>query len=92
MALVVGPAFAAAALAAVLLTSVRANSTQEAFQLGGIVVLPVIGMVASQAVGVLLLSVALLLVTAVVAVAVATGLVAIGARRLTRPCLGERLG
>jgi ABC-2 type transport system permease protein len=92
MALVVGPAFAAAALAAVLLTSVRANSTQEAFQLGGIVVLPVIGMVASQAVGVLLLSVALLLVTAVVAVAVATGLVAIGARRLTRPRLGERLG
>jgi ABC-2 type transport system permease protein len=92
MALVVGPAFAAAALAAVLLTSVRANSTQEAFQLGGLVVLPVIGMVASQAVGVLLLSVTLLLVTAAVTLAAAVALVAVGTRRLSRPRLGERLG
>jgi ABC-2 type transport system permease protein len=92
MALVVGPVFAAAALAAVLLTSVRANSTQEAFQLGGIVLLPVIGMVASQAVGVLLLSVTLLLATAVGTAALAAGLVAIGARGLSRPRLGERLG
>ncbi len=92
MALVVGPAFAAAALAAVLLTSVRANSTQEAFQLGGVVVLPVIVMVGSQALGVLLLSTTLLLAAAVVALAIAAGLVAVGARRLARPRLGERLG
>jgi ABC-2 type transport system permease protein len=92
MALVVGPAFAAAALAAVLLTSVRANSTQEAFQLGGVVVLPVIAMVGSQAVGVLLLSAGLLLAAAVVGLVIAAALVAIGTRRLARPRLGERLG
>jgi ABC-2 type transport system permease protein len=92
MALVVGPAFAAAALAAVLLTSVRANSTQEAFQLGGVVVLPVVAMVASQAVGALLLSVGLLLVATVAALAIAAGLVVVAARRLERPRLGERLG
>lgn len=92
LALLVGPAFAAAALAAVLLTSVRAKTTQEAFQLGGIVVLPVIGLLVSQAVGALLLSVVLLVVAAAVAVAIAVGLLAIGSRRLSRTRLGERLG
>jgi ABC-2 type transport system permease protein len=92
MAFVVGPAFAAAALAAVLLTSVRARSTQEAFQLGGVVVLPVIALVVSQAVGVLLLSVPLLLGAAVVAVAIAVGLLGLGASRLSRTRMGERLG
>jgi ABC-2 type transport system permease protein len=92
MALLVGPAFAAAALAAVLLTSVRAKTTQEAFQLGGVVVLPVIGLLVSQAVGALLLSVTLLLVAAVVALALAGGLLAVGVSRMSRTRMGERLG
>lgn len=92
MALVVGPAFAAAALAAVLLTSVRVDSTQAAFQIGGVVILPVVALVASQAVGALLLSVPLLLVATVVALAVAAALVGVAARRMARPRLGERLG
>jgi hypothetical protein len=56
------------------------------------VVLPVVGMVASQALGALLLSVTLLVVTAVVTAALAAGLMAVGARGLSRPRLGERLG
>lgn len=91
MALVVGPAFAAMALTAVLLTSVRARSTQEAFQLGGVVVLPVLLLVLSQAIGALLLSVRLLVGAAVVAVVVALGLLAIGTRLLSRTWMGERL-
>jgi ABC-2 type transport system permease protein len=92
MALVTGPAFAALALAGVSLISVRVRSTQEAFQLGGIVVLPVVGLLVAQVGGLLLLSVPALLVTAAIALALAAGLVAVSARSMTRPRLGERLG
>lgn len=92
MALVTGPAFAALALAGVSLVSVRVRTTQEAFQLGGMLVLPVVGLVVAQTGGFLLLSVPLLLLTAVVAFALAAALVAVSSRSLTRSRLGERLG
>ena len=87
MVLWVGLTFAAAALAAVSLVSVRSSSTQEAFQVGGLVVLPVVGLLISQATGVLLLSVWLLLVAGLVASAIAVALVLAVARVLSRPRL-----
>ena len=92
MVLWAGPTFAAASLAAVSLVSVRVDTTQEAFQLGGVVVLPVVGLLVSQATGVLLLSVWLLVIAGVVALAIAAGLLALGSRSLSRTGMGERLG
>jgi ABC-2 type transport system permease protein len=92
MVLWAGPAFAAASLAAVSLVSVRVKTTQEAFQLGGVVVLPVIALLVSQATGVLLLSVWLLVAAGVVALAVTAALLGFGARSLSRTRMGERLG
>ncbi len=92
MVLWAGPTFAAASLAAVSLVSVRVKTTQEAFQLGGVVVLPVIALLVSQATGALLLSVWLLVVAGVVALGIAAGLLAVGARSLSRTRMGERLG
>ena len=92
MVLWAGPTFAAASLAAVSLVSVRVSTTQEAFQLGGVVVLPVIALLVSQATGALLLSVWLLVGAGFVALGVAAGLLAAGSRSLSRTRLGERLG
>jgi ABC-type Na+ efflux pump permease subunit len=92
MALWVGPTFGAAALGAIVLVSVRSNSTQEAFQLGGVVVLPVVVIVVTQATGVVLLSVPLLVVSGFVALAVAVVLLAAGSALLSRTRMGERLG
>jgi ABC-2 type transport system permease protein len=91
MALWVGPAMAAATLGAVLLVSVRVDTTQEAFQIGGVVVLPVVGLLVSQATGALLLSVWLLVAGGLVALGIAALLLAVGARSLSRTRLGERL-
>jgi ABC-type Na+ efflux pump permease subunit len=92
MVLWVGPTFAAASLGAVSLVSVRANTTQEAFQIGGVVVLPVVALLISQAAGALLLSVWLLAIAGAVALAIAAGLLRAGGRALSRARLGERLG
>lgn len=92
MVLWAGPTFAAASLAAVSLVSVRVRTTQEAFQLGGVVVLPVVALLISQSTGLLLLSVWLLVVAGVIALAIAALLLAIGSRWLSRTRLGERLG
>ena len=92
MALWVGPTFAAAALGAVSLVSVRVSTTQEAFQLGGLVVIPVVAMLVSQASGAMLLSPWVLVVAGVVAAALAIGLLALGAAGLSRARLGPRLG
>jgi ABC-2 type transport system permease protein len=86
-----GPTMAAAGLAAVLLVSVRVQTTQEAFQIGGLVVLPVVALVVGQATGALLLSVWLLALAGVVALGAAAGLIAAGGRGLSRTRLGERL-
>ena len=91
LALWVGPAFAAAALGVVSLVSVRVGTTQEAFQLGGLVVLPIVAMLLSQASGALLLSPWVLVVVGLVAASIAVGVVALGARGMARSRLGPRL-
>jgi ABC-2 type transport system permease protein len=91
MTLWLGPAMAAASLGAVLLVSVRVSTAQEAFQIGGVVVLPVVGLVVTQSTGALLLSVWLLVAGGVVALALAAGLLAVGGRSLSRTRMGERL-
>jgi ABC-type Na+ efflux pump permease subunit len=91
MALWVGPTFAAAAMAAVSLVSARAKTTQEAFQIGGVVVIPVVLMLVSQASGALLLSVWLLWIAGLVALAGTAGLLVAATRTLSRDRLGVRL-
>lgn len=91
LALWVGPAFAAASLGAVSLVSVRVSTTQEAFQVGGLVVLPVVALLVSQATGALLLSVWVLVLAGVVAWAIAAALVAAATAGLSRARLGPRL-
>ena len=86
------PTFAAATLGAVMLVSVRSRSTQEAYQLGGLVVLPVVGLVVGQAVGALVISPAALVVAGLVAAALAVGLLRVATRALSRTTLGPRLG
>lgn len=54
--LVVAPAVALLGLAITVLVSARAESFQEAYQLGGVVVLPFIALVGAQAAGLLYLS------------------------------------
>jgi ABC-2 type transport system permease protein len=92
LALWTGPTFAAAALGAVSLVSVRSSTTQDAFQVGGFVVLPVVAMVVGQAAGLLLLSVWALVAAGVVAVGLAALLLTAATRSLSRPRLGPRLG
>lgn len=91
MALWVGPTFAAAAMAAVSLVSARAKTTQEAFQIGGVVVIPVVLMLVSQASGALLLSSWLLFVAGLAALAIAAVLLRAATRALSRDRLGTRL-
>ncbi|GGI09183.1 ABC transporter permease subunit [Egicoccus halophilus] len=91
MALWVGPTFAAAAMAAVSLISARAKTTQEAFQLGGVVVIPVVVMLVSQASGALLLSTWLLVGAGLIALAIAAALLRSATRALSRGRLGVRL-
>lgn len=87
----VGPTLAAAALGLVSLVSVRVSTTQEAFQLGGLVVLPIVALLVSQASGALLLSPWILVVLGALAAAIAAVVVRLGARGMARSRLGPRL-
>jgi ABC-2 type transport system permease protein len=87
-----GPAVAAAALGAVVLVSARMGTFQEAFQIGGVVVIPVVGLLVAQATGVLLLSPSLLLAAGAVSLLIAWGTLRAAARALSRTRMGERLG
>lgn len=91
MSLWVGPALATAALGAVSLVSARVNTTQEAFQLGGLVVIPVVALLVSQATGALLLSGWVLAGAGCVAVIVAGVLLSSATRALSRNRLADRL-
>lgn len=91
LALWVGPTLAAAALGAVLLVSARVRTTQEAFQLGGLVVLPVIALLVSQASGAVLLSVWLLVAVGAAGVAAAAALIGAAARSISRTRLAQTL-
>ncbi|TVP73790.1 MAG: hypothetical protein EA340_01920 [Nitriliruptor sp.] len=87
----VGPAIAAVSLGITVLVSARVRTVQEAFQLAGIVVLPVIALIVSQAAGVLVLSPVLVLAGGAVIWVVAALLLPAGARAVSRTRLGERL-
>ena len=86
-----GPALAAISLGATVLVSARVKTVQEAFQIAGVVVLPVVALVVGQTTGLLLLSPALLLITGAVAWAVAAVVLRAGTRAVRRTRLGERL-
>jgi ABC-2 type transport system permease protein len=88
----VGPTVAAAALGAVVLVSARTNTFQEAFQIGGVVVLPVVGLIVAQATGLLLLSPWFLVGAGAVSLLIAWGTVGAAANALTRTRMGPRLG
>ena len=87
----VGPAIAAVSLGITVLVSARVRTVQEAFQLAGIVVLPVIALIVSQATGLLGLSPVLVVVGGAVIWLVAALLLPAGARAVSRTRLGERL-
>lgn len=87
----VGPAVAAVSLGITVLVSARVRSVQEAFQLAGIVVLPVVALVVSQAAGLLVLSPLLVLAGGAATWAVAALILPAGARAVSRTRLGERL-
>ncbi len=87
----VGPAIAAVSLEITVLVSARVRTVQEAFQLAGIVVLPVIALIVSQAAGLLVLSPLLVLAGGAAIWAIAALLLPAGARAVSRTRLGERL-
>jgi ABC-type Na+ efflux pump permease subunit len=82
--LVLAPGVAALAVGALVLVSARVRGFQEAYQLGGLVVLPLVVLLLGQLTGVLYLDVpAVVLVAALVWVA-ATGMLALGYRSFRR--------
>jgi ABC-type transport system involved in multi-copper enzyme maturation permease subunit len=91
LALWVGPAVALAALAATVLISARVRTFQEAYQLGGVVVVPVVALVVAQAAGVLVIDGRLLLAVGAAVWALDALLLAIGLRGFTRDTLARHL-
>jgi ABC-2 type transport system permease protein len=86
-----GPAIAAISLGLTVLVSARVKGVQEAFQITGVIVVPVVALVISQAAGVLALSPALLFAAGAVCWVVAAVVICAGARAVSRQRLGERL-
>lgn len=80
----VAPAVALLAIGLLVLVSSRAKTTQEANQLGGAVILPLILIAAGQAAGFLLTPLPVVFGFGVVVWAVALGIVMWGSRRFTR--------
>jgi ABC-2 type transport system permease protein len=87
----VAPALAAAALGAIVVVSARASSFQDAMQLGGVLVLPLVGVAVAQSTGVLALGVPTLLASGAVLWLLAVLLLRAGARSLERDRLSVRL-
>ena len=87
----VAPAFTAVGLAAMVLVSLRVRGTQEAMQLGGLLVLPVVGLLVNQVRGALVLGPAAMVIGGVLLWAVAAGLLVLGRRRFRRASLVTRL-
>jgi len=84
LALWVAPAVAALGLGATVLVSARVNTFQEAYQIGGVVVLPILLLVVGQAAGVVVLSVPVVLLVGAVFWLLAAALLAFGARGFRR--------
>ena len=80
----VAPAVALLAIGLLVLVSSRAKTTQEANQLGGAVILPLILVAAGQAAGFLLTPLPVVFAFGLVVWAVALGIVMWGSRRFTR--------
>jgi hypothetical protein len=87
----VAPAVAALGLAVMVRVSARAKTAQEANQLGGAVVLPLIFLAVGQSSGLLLLSIPLGLAVGALLWTIAISLAARGASRFTRDQLAARL-
>ena len=85
------PAAAAVSLGATVIVSARVSTFQEAYQLGAVVVLPIIALVIAQATGVMYLSVWLVAVLGGLLWAVAALLVWLGGKRFGRAQIIARL-
>jgi ABC-type Na+ efflux pump permease subunit len=84
LALWVAPAVAAVGLGATVLVSARVNTFQEAYQIGGAVVLPIVLLVVGQAAGVVVLSTGVVALLGAAFWAVAIALLGVGARTFRR--------
>ena len=80
----VAPGFTAAGLAGMVLLSLRVRGTQEAVQLGGLLVLPVVAVLVGQVRGALLLGPVQLILAGLLLWLLAGGLLWIGVRRFRR--------
>lgn len=80
----VGPAAAALGLSATVIVSSKVNSFQEANQIAGVIVLPILVLVFAQIAGVMYLSVALTVVLGLVFWLIAGGLLIVGVRTFRR--------
>jgi ABC-type Na+ efflux pump permease subunit len=87
----VAPAVAALGLGVMVRVSVRARTSQEANQLGGAVILPLIFLVVGQASGLLLVAMPVAIGIGAVLWVVAIWLCARGAKRFTRDQLAARM-
>jgi ABC-2 type transport system permease protein len=84
LALWVAPAVAAVGLGATVLVSARVQTFQEAYQIGGVVVLPIVLLVVGQAAGVVVLSTAVVVALGAAFWVVAAVLLVVGARTFRR--------
>jgi len=91
MILWVAPAVAALGLGIMVRVSVRARTSQEANQLGGAVILPLIFLVVGQASGLLLVQLSVAIAIGAVVWLIALWLCARGAKRFTRDQLAAKL-
>jgi ABC-2 type transport system permease protein len=87
----VGPAVAAVGLGATVLVSARVKTVQEAFQIAGVVVVPIVVLVVGQSAGLLVLSPLLLFAAGAVGWVIAAAVLWAGADAVSRARLGERL-
>ncbi len=86
-----GPALAAISLGVTVLVSARVKSVQEAFQIAGVVVLPVVALIVMQAGGLLVVSPRLLVIAGGICWIIAGVILWAGTRAVRRTRLGERL-
>jgi ABC-2 type transport system permease protein len=91
MILWVAPAVAALGLGVMVRVSARARTSQEANQLGGAVILPLIFLVVGQATGLLLVAMPVAIAIGAVLWIIAIWLCARGAKRFTRDQLAARM-
>jgi ABC-type Na+ efflux pump permease subunit len=91
LALWVAPAVAGTGLGVTVLISARAKTFQEAYQLGGVVVLPIILLVVGQATGVAVFSTLLVVLLGLAFWLTNAGLLSIGGRMFRRDEIATRL-